>query len=202
MTSWPLSEAQTTNEQANPPRPGSRRPNAAQPGPEHANPVHSGSSQPNLGPATSGLSYQAQPTGHNQGNLRKNSSTRANPPGPPVTAPSVAARTGGYLAIVSRRGARHVPTHSGLLRRRQMINASKFLLPAAAALLLLSIALWPEFNTVTDRARFSFRGLSATMDGARLTDASMSAAGPSPSRRRPQPNATRSESTLPCRMPT
>lgn len=85
--------------------------------------------------------------------------------------PSVVARTGGYLAIVSRRGARHMPTHGGLLRRRLMINASKFLLPAAAVLLLSSIALWPELSADSDRERFSFHGLSASMDGARLTDA-------------------------------
>jgi lipopolysaccharide export system protein LptC len=88
-----------------------------------------------------------------------------------MTAPSAAARTGGYLAIVSRRGARHVPTHSGMLRRRLMINASKFVLPAAAVLLLSSIALWPEFNTQSDRTRFSMGGVSVSMDGARLTDA-------------------------------
>jgi lipopolysaccharide export system protein LptC len=91
--------------------------------------------------------------------------------GPPVMAPSAAARTGGYLAIVSRRGARHVPTHSGMLRRRLMINASKFVLPAAAVLLLSSIALWPELRIESDRTRFSMSGVSVTMDGARLTDA-------------------------------
>jgi lipopolysaccharide export system protein LptC len=79
--------------------------------------------------------------------------------------------TGGYLAVASRRGARQVPTHSGLLRRRLMINASKLVLPAIALLLLSSIALWPEFDTKSDRTRFSFHGLSATMDGAHLTDA-------------------------------
>jgi len=91
--------------------------------------------------------------------------------GPPVMAPSAAARTGGYLAIVSRRGARHVPTHSGMLRRRLMINASKFVLPAAAVLLLSSIALWPELNRGHDRTRFSMSGISVSMDGARLKDA-------------------------------
>jgi lipopolysaccharide export system protein LptC len=56
-------------------------------------------------------------------------------------------------------------------RRRLMINASKFVLPAAAVLLLSSMALWPELNNMTDRTRFTFHGISATMDGARLTDA-------------------------------
>jgi len=72
---------------------------------------------------------------------------------------------------VSRRGARRVPTHGGLLRRRLMINASKFLLPAAAVLLLASIALWPELHRAGDTMRVTVHGLSATVDGARLTDA-------------------------------
>ncbi len=84
---------------------------------------------------------------------------------------AVEARTGGYLEVASRRGARHVPTHSGLQRRRLMITASKFLLPAAAVLLLSSIALWPELHTEADRARFSMHGLSVSMDGAQLKDA-------------------------------
>lgn len=85
--------------------------------------------------------------------------------------PSATGRTGGYLAIVSRRGARHVPTRGGLLRRRLLINASKFLLPAAALLLLSSIALWPEFHRATDTARIMLHGLSATVNGARITNA-------------------------------
>jgi lipopolysaccharide export system protein LptC len=88
----------------------------------------------------------------------------------PETAPP-AARTGGYLEVVSRRGARQVPTPSWMQRRRLMINASKFALPAAAVLLLSSIALWPELDRGADRTRFSMGGLSASMDGARLTDA-------------------------------
>ena len=79
-------------------------------------------------------------------------------------------RTGGYLAVVSRRGKRHVPTRGGLARRRWLINTSKFVLPAAAVVLLASIALWPEFNEAADKARFVYNGLRA-MDGARLTNA-------------------------------
>jgi lipopolysaccharide export system protein LptC len=91
--------------------------------------------------------------------------------GPQAAAPSSAARTGGYLAIVSRRGARHVPTDSGMQRRRLMITGSKFALPAAAMLLLSLIGLWPELHIDTDRARISLSGISVGMDGARLTDA-------------------------------
>jgi lipopolysaccharide export system protein LptC len=83
--------------------------------------------------------------------------------------PSEAGRTGGYLAIESRRVARPVLTRGGLLRRRLMINASKFVLPAAAIVLLSSIALWPELGA--DRTRISIHGFTATVDGGRLTDA-------------------------------
>jgi lipopolysaccharide export system protein LptC len=66
---------------------------------------------------------------------------------------------------------RRVPTSGGIARRRWLINASKFLLPAAALLLLASIALWPEYNRVVDKARVAMHGLSATIDGARVTNA-------------------------------
>jgi len=64
-----------------------------------------------------------------------------------------------------------VPTPGGLARRRWFINTSKFLLPAAAALLLASVALWPEFNRATDKARIVLNGLRAVVDGARVTNA-------------------------------
>jgi lipopolysaccharide export system protein LptC len=99
---------------------------------------------------------------------------RADPekrPQPAGPLPLGAARTGGYLSVVSRRVARRVPTTRGLARRRWLIRTSKFLLPAAAALLLTSIALWPEFEQATDKARIVLGGLHATIDGARLTDA-------------------------------
>ena len=168
MTYWPVSEEQTAKEQAEQVRTTSKRRN---PAPSTAGPAKSGSSQPEPEPANPTRSIQANPAGRNNEGSRAFFSRRSKVPGTPVTAPSVAARTGGYLAVVSRRGARQVPTHSGMLRRRLMINASKFLLPAAAVLLLSSIALWPELHTETDRTRFSFRGVSANMDGARLTDA-------------------------------
>lgn len=160
MSYWPLTEGQ---EQDNPVRPASRRPNGAQSGPGQASSGHG-----NPLPSGSAVSSQAHSAG--QGNSRKYFSGRPTLPVPPGTAPSLVARTGGYLAIVSRRGARQVPTHSGLLRRRLMINTSKFLLPAAAALLLSTIALWPELST-SDRTHFSIHGLSVSMDGAQLTDA-------------------------------
>jgi lipopolysaccharide export system protein LptC len=82
-----------------------------------------------------------------------------------------AGRTGGYLTIVSRRGIRRVPTPGGLARRRWFIVSSKLFLPAAALLLLASIALWPEFHRAADQARIALSSLRATVDGARVTDA-------------------------------
>lgn len=64
-----------------------------------------------------------------------------------------------------------MPTHLGLVRRRLMINTSKLVLPAAAILLLSAVAFWPEFKPLNDRTRFGFHGLTASMDGARLTGA-------------------------------
>jgi len=102
---------------------------------------------------------------------RSNPSRGETLPGMPSTVPPEASRTGGYLDVISRRGARRVPTRGGLLRRRLMINTSKFFLPAAALLLLSSIALWPEFHRASDTVRGVMRGLSVTVDGARLSNA-------------------------------
>jgi lipopolysaccharide export system protein LptC len=57
------------------------------------------------------------------------------------------------------------------MRRRWLINTSKFVLPAAAVLLLSSIALWPEFHRAADGARIILHNLGATVDGARVTNA-------------------------------
>ena len=80
-------------------------------------------------------------------------------------------RTGGYLAVESRRAERFVPTPARIARRRWMINTSKFLLPAIAVLLLASIAVWPELNLATDTARVVFTGFRAAVDGGRIRDA-------------------------------
>ena len=80
-------------------------------------------------------------------------------------------RTGGYLAIESRIRVRRPPSPGGLMRRRWVINATKFLLPAGALLLLASLALWPEFDRASDKARLSMRGFGATVDGARVRNA-------------------------------
>jgi lipopolysaccharide export system protein LptC len=166
MTYWPLTEERTAERPAAPVRSASADPKPAPAGAGPTDSVRTNASQPSLMPAKPALFDRAQPAGPSQRSAWETPSMRL-----PSTSPAVPTRTGGYLAIVSRRGARRVPTYNGMLRRRLMINASKFLLPAVAVLLLSSIALWPEFDTATDRARFSLHGISATMDGARLTDA-------------------------------
>jgi lipopolysaccharide export system protein LptC len=168
VTYWPLTESQSGKAPVEPVRSIPRRSNATPSNPGQARPSPAKFFRKKSAPANS-----AQPTLVHAGQDQAISNQQRRPtlPGPSVTAPPSSTRTGGYLAIVSRRGARHVPTHDGLLRRRLMINASKFVLPAVAVLLLSSIALWPELNTSADRARFSFHGISASLDGARLTDA-------------------------------
>jgi lipopolysaccharide export system protein LptC len=80
-------------------------------------------------------------------------------------------RTGGYLAVVSRRGERQVPTPGGMARRRWMITATKYLLPTVSLLLLATIAVWPEMERATDHARLVMNSLHATVDGARVLNA-------------------------------
>jgi lipopolysaccharide export system protein LptC len=177
VTYWPLTEGQTANdEQANPSRVPSRRSTTVQPGEANSGQANSGqarsgSSGLDPGPVDPALSLQPQKAGRHPGEPRENEPRQPTVTDPSGIVPAVAARTGGYLAIVSRRGARLVPTHSRMLRRRLMITASKFVLPAVAVLLLSSIALWPEFRIESDRTRVSMGGVSVTMDGARLTDA-------------------------------
>ena len=49
-----------------------------------------------------------------------------------------------------------------LARRRAGVALAKRLLPTLAFLLLASVALWPEINRTTDRARSTFEKMSAT----------------------------------------
>ena len=99
------------------------------------------------------------------------------PPGVRPTGSAIArplvrpVRTGGYLAVEGRTRARRVLSAGGLARRRWLIIASKFLLPLAALLLLSSIALWPELERTTDKARVAMRGLGTSVEGGRITNA-------------------------------
>lgn len=88
----------------------------------------------------------------------------------PFRAPTPPA-PGRYLTIQSRRGDRSSPSPGGMARRRWFVTLTKLLLPAGATLLLALIAVWPEFDRATDRARIAMHGLSATVEGARLSKA-------------------------------
>jgi lipopolysaccharide export system protein LptC len=65
---------------------------------------------------------------------------------------------------------RLVPAARVLDRRRVLIRLVKFALPAAAVGLLGAIALWPEFERVTERARISFRRIQAEIEGATMIE--------------------------------
>ncbi len=65
---------------------------------------------------------------------------------------------------------RQVPGARALLRRRVTIRLTKYLLPAAALALLTVIALWPEFDRATERARISFRRIAAEIEGATMVE--------------------------------
>ena len=78
-------------------------------------------------------------------------------------------RTGGYLAGGGRE--RQLPTPGRIARRRIMINITKWLLPLGAAVLLASIALWPEIQATTAGARLAMKGVSGQVEGGRLIDA-------------------------------
>ena len=80
-------------------------------------------------------------------------------------------RAGGYLSVARRGAAARPPSPGGLARRRWAINAAKFALPAAAVLLLASIAVWPELERATDKARIVMTGIGAAVEGARVRGA-------------------------------
>jgi lipopolysaccharide export system protein LptC len=74
--------------------------------------------------------------------------------------------------IGDRAFSRALPTTVQMARRRLIVRLSKWLLPAAALLLLASIALWPQFERTLDAERVTLKQLaSAEVDGATLTGA-------------------------------
>ncbi len=79
--------------------------------------------------------------------------------------------TGGYLLGASGPRDRIPPAPRRMARRRFLINLSKFALPVVAAALLASIALWPEIQDATLKARLRANNLSAEVDGGKLIEA-------------------------------
>jgi lipopolysaccharide export system protein LptC len=65
---------------------------------------------------------------------------------------------------------RQPPSPGGLARRRFVITLTKWLLPAAALLLLATIALWPQLARMRESARIAFQRVTTEVGGATLTD--------------------------------
>ena len=88
------------------------------------------------------------------------------PPTAPGTPPSGRESRSRLIDAATSR-LRQAPAARALLRRRITIRLTKWLLPAAALALLTIIAIWPEFDRATERARISFRRIAAEIEGAK-----------------------------------
>ena len=80
-------------------------------------------------------------------------------------------RPGQQLVAATAARVRKPPNPTRLARRRLLINLTKSLLPTAAALLLATLALWPEIGRMTDKARIAYQRMSHDIGGATVTDA-------------------------------
>jgi lipopolysaccharide export system protein LptC len=88
-----------------------------------------------------------------------------------VSPVSAQRRPGERLIAAASARVRRPPTPGGLARRRLVINLTKWLLPAAALMLLATIALWPELGRLRDAARVAYQRTASEIGGATLTDA-------------------------------
>ncbi len=80
-------------------------------------------------------------------------------------------RTGGYLLGGASTRDRAPPAPRRIARRRLFINLTKWVLPLAAMGLLSLIALWPEIDAATSRARLAIGRVSGEVEGGKLIDA-------------------------------
>jgi lipopolysaccharide export system protein LptC len=80
-------------------------------------------------------------------------------------------RTGGYLLGAANARGRSPPTPGRIARRRFVINLTKWLLPLAAMGLLSTIALWPEIDAATTKARLAMNHVSGEVEGGKVLDA-------------------------------
>src|SRR5271166_3006004 len=78
--------------------------------------------------------------------------------------------TGGYLLGKGSR-PRTLPTPGRIARRRFLITVTKWVLPVGALALLAMIALWPEIDRATSRARLAMNQASGELDGGKLINA-------------------------------
>ena len=79
--------------------------------------------------------------------------------------------TGGYLIGGASVRDRMPPAPGRITRRRIFITVTKWLLPLAAMGLLALIALWPEIDAATSKARLAMGRVSGELDGGKLIDA-------------------------------
>jgi lipopolysaccharide export system protein LptC len=79
--------------------------------------------------------------------------------------------TGGYLMGAASMRERMPPTPRRIARRRVLITVTKWLLPLGALGLLALIALWPEIDRATAKARLVMNHVSGELDGGKLIDA-------------------------------
>ncbi|HVY15098.1 MAG TPA: LPS export ABC transporter periplasmic protein LptC [Rhodopila sp.] len=82
-----------------------------------------------------------------------------------------AGQVGGYLRGGFGLRGRVPPPPGRLARRRLAIAVAKWVLPAIAAVLLASIALWPEIQQVSNATRLSMAHVSGEVEGGSLVDA-------------------------------
>jgi lipopolysaccharide export system protein LptC len=79
--------------------------------------------------------------------------------------------TGGYLLGGGITRDRVLPTPGRIARRRFVINLTKWVLPAAAMVLLALIALWPEIDSAANKARLAMSHVSGEVEGGKLIEA-------------------------------
>jgi lipopolysaccharide export system protein LptC len=77
---------------------------------------------------------------------------------------------GGYLLGTGTR-LRALPTPGRIARRRFLITVTKWVLPLAAMVLLALIALWPEIDRATSKARLAMSHVSGEVDSGKLVNA-------------------------------
>lgn len=87
----------------------------------------------------------------------------------PLTAPPGRDRRDRLMDTAASR-PRQAPAARALIRRRLAVRLTKYVLPAVALALLTAIALWPEFDRATERARISFRRIIAEIEGATMVE--------------------------------
>jgi len=85
--------------------------------------------------------------------------------------PAAPRRPNRQMVTAAAARSRQPPSPGGLARRHLVITLTKWLLPAAALLLLATIALWPQIVRLRDSARIAYQRISAEVGGATLTDA-------------------------------